>query len=132
MNCPKCGTLNDTSAKFCMTCGYSMQVNNQSQPMTNQLQIGTITIIRPKNFYGCLIDYDVYIDNYFMGSIPNGEQRTFQLYFGMHQVIIKQGLGSGSQQILINEQTRNLVFNCSIKMGLLNNTIEFNLINYTN
>ena len=111
------------------------QMVNQpvGQPMMNQgfnnpPGVGTLTIIRPNNFVGCLIPYDVYVDNYLLGTVPNGEQRTFQLYYGSHLVTIKQGLGTGNQQILINDETRNLMFNCPIKMGFVNNEIEFYLV----
>lgn len=103
---------------------YNVQANNQL--------VGSITINRPSSFMGCLIPYDVFVDNCFIGTVANGETKQFPLYYGSHFVELKHGLNGGSQQIIINDTQKNLVFECKLKMGLVTNKIDFKLVNYYN
>jgi hypothetical protein len=141
MVCDKCGYNNAEGLTFCVNCGNQLVVNNQvqqpqqapvEQPVQQQVptqqSVGSITIIRPDNFAGCLVPYSVFVDGYFMGEVSNNSQATFQLYYGSHLVKIECGMGSGVQQIIINDSQKNLVFQCPMSMGLVQNTIYFNLI----
>ncbi len=127
MNCLKCGMSNPDNAMYCTGCGNPLAPNQVSGQET-----GSITIIRPKSFVGCLVAYDVYADNYYLGQVKNGETMQFPLYYGNHNIVIKHGLNSGSQMIVISNTQRNLVFNCPLQMGLVTNKILFNFINFYN
>ena len=129
MVCNKCGYDNAEGISYCVNCGVKIETTNESveqapvEPATNvapieptvqqpavqqqpvgQPQVGSITIIRPDNFVGILVPYSVYVDNYYMGSVGNNSQATFQLYYGSHVVRIDCGMGSGTQQIIINNK----------------------------
>ncbi len=125
MNCPICGFNNMPGNVNCANCGNALP-NNQGAPL------GSITIIRPNNFFGSLVDYDVFVDGYLLGSVPNGTQVVFPLYYGNHQVEIKQGMNSGTQNITISNDERHLVFECPIKVGFWKSTILFNFISFHN
>lgn len=132
MNCLKCGKSNLDNVMYCTNCGnpisnVQLQTNQVAQP-----ELGSITIVRPKNFYGCLIAYDVFIDNYYMGKVKNGETKQFPVYYGNHNIVIKQGLNSGSQMVTVSSSQRNLVFNCPLQVGLFNCTILFYCVNIYN
>ncbi len=134
MNCPKCGMYNDDKAVFCTNCGVKMELykNVNNNVADEQLKVGSITIIRPNNFVGCAIAFSVYVDNYLLGKVANGNTVTFPLYYGTHMVTIKHGFTTTTQQIVINDKQKNLVFNCSVKMGLVKSKIIFEFVGVQN
>ena len=111
-------------------------VNNQPVQQVNQQPaqqgVGSITLTRPSNFVGVLVPFDVFVDGYLLGSLSDGETKTFPLYYGNHFVQIKQGFNSGTQNIVINDNQRNLVFNVVIEMGFVTNTIRFVFVSFYN
>lgn len=106
--------------------------NNYYNGQVNNVPVGSITINREKNALGCLFPFDIYIDNMLVANVTNGKSVQIPVYYGSHLLELKQGLNEGSLQIMINDQQKNLVFNCTMKMGLITNTIAINLINYYN
>ncbi len=132
MNCLRCGKVNPDNAMYCTSCGNPLSNGQSPASQVSQPELGSITIIRPKNFYGCLIAYDVFIDNYYMGQVKNGETKQFQVYYGNHNIVIKQGLNSGSQMVTIHSTQRNFVFNCPLQVGLVTCTILFHCVNIYN
>ena len=127
MNCLRCGMSNLDNAMYCSGCGNPISTNQ-----INGQESGSITIIRPKNFFGCLVAYDVFVDNYYLGQVKNGETKQFLLYYGNHNIVIKHGINSGSQLITISNAQRNLVFECPIQMGIVTSKILFRLVNFYN
>ncbi len=123
MSCPVCGATLVNGSNFCTQCG-----NTIAPTMNNQPGIGSITIVRPKSFYGCAIAYNVSVNGYLLGKVKNGETKTFPLYYGNQELTIHAGMCHGTTNFVINDTYRNLVFQCPIKMGLLTNTIEINFI----
>lgn len=124
MYCSNCGTFNN-STNFCANCGNGLSVSNNKQ-------MGSITIIRPKSFFGCAFSYNVYIDNCFMGSIGNGKRAQYFVPYGNHTIEIRHGLNKGKTIFYITDVEKNLVIECPLKMGLITNKVEFNLINFYN
>ncbi len=121
MRCPNCGMDNDEGRTKCISCG------------SDAMNVGSITIQRPNNFVGCLVPYDIYVDNVFIGNVSNGDTKKFPLYLGTHVLTIKQTLNSSEPvNIMLTPQQRNLVFNCPMKMGLLKNKIEVQFVSYYN
>jgi len=47
-----------------------------------------LTLKRQKNFVGCLVDFDVYIDNIKVGKIKNGETLVLEVDAGVHEISI--------------------------------------------
>lgn len=72
MNCLKCGMSNPDNAMYCSGCGSPIGTSH-----VNGQEAGSITIIRPKNFAGCLVAYDVYADNYYLGQVKMGKLNNF-------------------------------------------------------
>ena len=108
-------------------------MNNQyvQQPM-NQQGVGSLTITRPSNLYGALVPFDVFVDGYLVGTLANGETKTFPLYYGNHYVQVKQTFGGGSQNIVINDSQRNLVFKALIDFGFVSNPIHLVFVSFYN
>lgn len=126
MICTKCGLENAANAQFCYNCGQQFNLNNYNQ------QMGTIILNRPNSFFGCLIPFDVYIDNVKVASLSNNSSVQIPVSYGTHQLELKQFLNNGKCLILVNENQKNLVFQCSIEFGLLVNSIKIVLLNFYN
>ena len=47
-----------------------------------------LTLTRKKNFVGCLVKYDIYIDDVKVGKIKNGETVTLDVDAGSHKISI--------------------------------------------
>lgn len=121
MRCPNCGMDNDEGMARCISCG------------SDAMNIGSITIQRPNNFFGILIPYDIYVDNVFIGNVANGETKSFPIYLGQHVLTVKQGFNKSEPvNLMISPQQRNLVFNCPIKIGFFVSKIEVQFINFYN
>lgn len=79
MFCPKCGKeLNDYD-KFCGGCGTTISPSRTSYKLI---------LTRPKNYVGCLISYDIYIDYVKVGKIKNGETIEFDISVGNHVISV--------------------------------------------
>ena len=152
MNCSKCGAFNQ-GGQFCSSCGaplmgnvvnnqvnqqpmmnQNQQIQYQQQPMMNQLPdgIGTITLNRPNNFYGSLIPIDIFVDGYLLGSVGNGQTKQFQLYYGAHTLVAKTAYEEATLQINIDNNFRNLYFECGIEFGMLVSHTRLTFTHYTN
>lgn len=103
---------------------YGMNMNN--------MVIGSVTISRPKSVFGCALNYNVYIDNIYMGKIKNGETVQYNIGFGQHIIEIQHGTNKGKTNFIISENQRNLVLKASLKLGIFVNKIKFEVINFYN
>lgn len=121
MICPNCGMDNDNDRVKCISCG------------SDAINIGSITIQRPSDFVGCLIPFDIFVDNVFIGNVANGETKSFPLYLGGHVLTIKAGFNKSEPvNLMISPQQRNLVFNAKVNMGFFKSTIDIQFIQFYN
>lgn len=156
MNCSNCGTFNNQGSMYCRSCGSvlnNQQVNNvmpnngmnmnsnmipnmntnvmPNMGVNNQFS-GSISINRPKSFVGCAINFKIYIDGTLVGTLKNGGSFQAPVSYGNHTLFITGGISDLTQNILISDNCRNLVFNCSMEMGLIRGKIKLDLVNSYN
>lgn len=84
--------------------------------MNNQ---GTINVIRNKSYVGMLIEFDVYVDNQFVGVIKNGTNVCVPVYLGNHMVSIKSPDKQVDQPVVLQPGQQNIFIECKCKMGLI-------------
>lgn len=112
MNCTNCGYNNAPGTIYCGNCGNPLSVNNGMN------QIGSVTFSRKSSFVGCVMPFDIFIDNVYIKSLGNGETVTIPVYYGQHQINIKFTPGEGAvQMITIDDAHRNFNIATEIKMG---------------
>lgn len=70
--CPNCGNLIKEGDQFCSKCGKSSK--------TQQNQEFQINITREKSFVGSLTSYKVCFNGTEVGSLSNGETKTFRAF----------------------------------------------------
>ena len=83
------------------------------------LNMGSITVIRKKQFKGALIPFTVLIDEQVMCTLDQNTQYTFQAPLGYHVVKIRSAEKDVIQEVMLNEQQVNVYIECECKMGLL-------------
>ena len=126
MNCPNCGNYNN-GTNFCTNCGAQLiNANNNINTNINNNQVGQITFVRPKKFYGMAIKFKLFIDGVQVGELANGSSVSFPIYYGAHRIEVKQHVNYGMKDIIINDYQNNITFTCTVKMGLFVNKIEIN------
>lgn len=126
MICSKCGNFNNENASYCANCGNPLS-NNKINTQT-----GSITFIRPNSFFGCLIPFEIYIDNLKVASLPNNSNVSIPVTYGQHLITLKQLLNKGQYNVTVLENQKYLTFECKLKLGFFVNHIVINLLNFHN
>ena len=94
--------------------------------------VGSITFIRPKKIMAWAMPVDLFVDGFLIGSVHNGETKTFPIYYGTHTLIAKSGVSETSFQFTVNENQKNLVFDTRLKLGAMSPKIIINFLHYYN
>lgn len=81
--------------------------------------MGSITLIRKKQFKGALIPFNVLIDEQVVCTLNQNSQYSFQVPLGYHVVKIRSAEKDVIQEVMLNEQQANICIECECKMGLL-------------
>lgn len=108
--CPKCGTQNDGSARFCLACGTPLQQSQngniassvqieqvpvqQVAPVGNEIAV--LKIKRVNSFLGCAVPLTVIVDSVEY-SFNNGDELVVNISPGVHMVYWKFWLRSRKQ-----------------------------------
>ena len=115
MICNKCGTNNLDNSKFCSKCGNTFEAQNSSPAQGT----GNITISRVKMLWGFAVSFKVLIDGQQVGFLTNGGNIVVAVPYGSHLVKLSL-LGSKiAENVILNEQQKNVVLTIKPKMGLL-------------
>lgn len=100
--CPNCGSQNDGSAKFCLSCGTPLQQSQsgtiapsvqieqdpvqQAAPISNGIAV--LKIKRVSSFSGCAVPLTVIVDS-IEYSFNNGDELVVNISPGVHMVYWK-------------------------------------------
>ena len=113
MYCKNCGCKIEIGETFCKNCGSKTEYSDKSK-------LGTISITRAKKYVGCLIDFDVYLDDSRIGTLKNGATLTYEVPLGEHEITIKTMTETPTtQKITLTENKRNVKLTVKLKMGLV-------------
>lgn len=110
MFCNKCGAEIDINAKFCNKCGAALE---------GYIKTGNITFRREGQYYGCLVNTKVFLDNNLVGSMGVGEELTIPTTVGKHRVDFNVMGGNGGQEIEVTEQHPNIKVIFKLGMGAI-------------
>ena len=77
-----------------------------------------LTLKRQKNFVGCLVDFDVYIDNIKVGKIKNGEILVLEVDAGVHEISIHKK--NPTKVTITGDTTADVVVFGSNNFGITN------------
>lgn len=110
MFCNKCGAEVDTSAKFCNKCGAEL---------TGYTQPATITFRREGQYYGCLVNTNVFLDGNLVTSLGAGNEHTVNTTVGKHRVDFNVMGGNGGQEIEIKPEHPNIKVIFKLSMGAI-------------
>ena len=94
--------------------------------------MGSITFNRSNSIMGFALVFNVFIDGNKVGTIKRGQTVKFDVPYGNHQIVLKSGLAKVESMIQVGDNSRNFVFNCSVKMGFLQGGIKLELVNCYN
>lgn len=112
MICLNCGRMIELGVKFCPYCGSSTKLSDESN-------VGKLTIIREKKTMGFAISFDVYVDGSKLGTLKNNSSLSCDLLFGTHEIIFKSTEKDVVQNIILNEKQKNAEMYVIPKMGLI-------------
>lgn len=77
-----------------------------------------LTLNRKKNFVGCLVGFDVYIDNIKVGKIKNGETLVLEVDAGVHEISIHKK--NPTKVTITGDTTADVVVFGSNNFGITN------------
>ena len=112
MYCLNCGKKLEIGEKFCKNCGNKTKYHDENG-------IGKIIISRVNKYTGCLIDFEVFIDEDKVGVLKNGNALTYQMPYGIYNVRISFMNSSANEQVTISEAKKEVEITVTVKMGLL-------------
>lgn len=81
--------------------------------------VGSVNIIRDRQFKGSLITFEIYIDNQLAGSVDSGQTLNVPVYYGNHVVSIKTIDKTVDLQVLLSDTQRNFYVQVNCKMGFI-------------
>ena len=111
MVCSNCGKEIDITQKFCINCGEATNLTED--------KLATITVTREKKALGFAIPFELYIDNSKIGNLPNNSSLNKTIILGEHVVTIKSPESSVTQNILLNEEKKDVEIKVIPKMGFI-------------
>ncbi len=112
MICQNCGSQIDLNAKFCPKCG-------NATAMSDSNNVGKITVIREKKVLGFAIPFEAYVDNTFLGKLPNDSTVSCSVPFGIHEVKIVSTGKDLIEKIEISASQTTCEIHIVPKMGLV-------------
>ncbi len=80
---------------------------------------GTINVIRNKGYIGMIINFEVFIDNQFVGILKNNTNINVPVSLGNHMVSIKTADKQIDQPVTLSNEQKNIFIECKCKMGLI-------------
>lgn len=84
--CSSCGAPLEEGMRFCDKCGASQEVNQQSSNVASK---ATIQISRKWRLLNFMFADEVYIDGVKIGTVSNGQTKTFEVNPGAHKLQLK-------------------------------------------
>lgn len=121
--CLKCGKNLKVGEKFCESCGEKTQYAD--------MKFGTITFKRDRNYFGCIIPFELYIDGERVGTISSGATSTFNYPVGEHEVAINSPKDKKRRTINIPENGE-VIINVGVNMWAFSFTAKGKIKNIVN
>lgn len=110
MYCTKCGAEIDKNSSFCIKCGNKLEKDNK---------MGSITLVREKQFYGVLIPIKVFIDGKEVATLGVGKEVEVPIEKGKHRLAFNLWSGNGQYDIEVKEEKPNIKVTFKLGMGLI-------------
>ncbi len=124
MYCKSCGVKIEVDEMFCKNCGNKTDYQDKDN-------LGIFNINRKKSFVGCVINFDVYVDETKVGTLKNGGNINCNIPLGEHEVKISNPTGNViTQNIILTKDKRTVKINVKVKMGLLAGKANIIDLNY--
>lgn len=112
MYCLGCGCKIELGAKFCPHCG-------KPTPLGTSDTTGKINIVRENKVFGFAIPFEVYVDGSFLGTLKNGTTLSCNVTLGTHEVVLKSTEKDVVQDVLLNENQKEVTLEIVPTMGLI-------------
>lgn len=114
MFCNKCGSEIKEDNKFCTNCGNKV-IKDENDCY--------ILFERMKQFYGCLVPIDIYLDGNRVGSVKSNKSIKIDTTYGNHKLSFN--LWSGNEMYDINiAKGENVKVTFKLSMGLVTSEPE--------
>ena len=117
MYCQNCGAKISKGQNFCTSCGKNIGI---SMNLENK-KMGSITFHRVSRFIGCIIDFEVYINEQRIGILKNGDDLKVKLPIGKYRVTFSFWSGSNTQEIEITNDNPNIYAKVKLEVGIFIN-----------
>ena len=116
MFCNKCGSEIKEDNKFCTNCGNKV------------IKDCYILFERMKQFYGCLVPIDIYLDGNRVGSVKSNKSIKIDTTYGNHKLSFNLWSGNGMYDINI-ANGENVKVTFKLSMGLVTSEKKNLIIN---
>lgn len=114
MFCNKCGSEIKENNKFCTNCGNKV-IKDENDCY--------ILFERMKQFYGCLVPINIYLDGNRVGSVKNNKSIKIDTSSGNHKLSFNLWSGNGMYDINI-AKGENVKVTFKLSMGLVTSEPE--------
>ena len=114
MFCNKCGSEIKEDNKFCTNCGNKVKKDENDC---------YILFERVKQFYGCLVPIDIYLDGNKVGSVKSNKSIKIDTTCGNHKLSFNLWSGNGMYDINI-AKGENVKVTFKLSMGLVTSEPE--------
>lgn len=114
MFCNKCGSEIKEDNKFCTNCGNKV-IKDENDCY--------ILFERMKQFYGCLVPIDIYLDGNRVGSVKSNKSIKIDTIYGNHKLSFNLWSGNGMYDINI-AKGENVKVTFKLSMGLVTSEPE--------
>lgn len=114
MFCNKCGSEMKEDNKFCANCGNKV-IKDENDCY--------ILFERMKQFYGCLVPIDIYLDGNRVGSVKSNKLIKIDTTYGNHKLSFNLWSGNGMYDINI-AKGENVKVTFKLSMGLVTSEPE--------
>ena len=114
MFCNKCGSEIKEDNKFCTNCGNKV-IKDENDCY--------ILFERMKQFYGCLVPINIYLDGNRVGSVKSNKSIKIDTTYGNHKLSFNLWSGNGMYNINI-AKGENVKVTFKLSMGLVTSEPE--------
>ena len=121
MVCPNCGAEMKEGTLFCINCGTRIG----DEPGDYK-----IVVTRPKKLFGVAISFKILIDGVEIGRLTNGISLERMVTEGSHIVTIKSLEKTLEQEVILNDEHKEVELSVSIGFGVVAGRPKINSVTY--
>ena len=121
MNCTNCGAVMQEGTMFCTNCGT--KIGNEPGDYK-------IVVTRPKKLFGVAFSFKIFIDGVEIGKLTYGVSLERMVTGGKHIVTIKSLETSLEQEVVLDDEHKEVTISVSVGFGIVAGRPKINSITY--